>query len=208
MKSAVSSRPPMRRFLPYAWILAAVAIVGATYVLPGVERAMFRDFIDLLRDGSYGELGPRMVGPVERIQASAEHLQSLVDQILDLAKLSAGRLDVHREALSLRAFVIDVASEIEPLVIAKGLTLSIQVPATLPRLATDPMHLRQILVNLLGNAVKFTASGSITVRAAHVPDPARLLTDSPRRDHHRAWTSRSRAPPRRRPVRDTSRAAP
>jgi signal transduction histidine kinase len=113
-----------------------------------------------------------MVGPVERIQASAEHLQALVDQILDLAKLSAGRLDVHREPLSLRAFVIDVASEVEPLVIEKGLALSIQVPATLPRLSTDPTHLRQILVNLLGNAVKFTPQGSITVRAAYVPDGA------------------------------------
>jgi signal transduction histidine kinase len=134
-------------------------------------------FVDLLRDGSYGELGPRMVGPVERIQASAEHLQRLVDQILDLAKLSAGRLEVHREALSLRAFVIDVASEIEPLIIAKGLSLSLQVPATLPKVATDPMHLRQILVNLLGNAVKFTPSGSITVRASHVPDPAKLISN-------------------------------
>ncbi len=129
-------------------------------------------FVDLLRDGSYGELGPRMVGPVERIQASAEHLQALVDQVLDLAKLSAGRLDVHREPLSLRAFVIDVASEVEPLVIEKGLALSIQVPASLPRVSTDPTHLRQILVNLLGNAVKFTGAGSITVRATYVPDGA------------------------------------
>ena len=129
-------------------------------------------FVDLLRDGSYGELGPRMVGPVERIQASAEHLQTLVDQVLDLAKLSAGRLDVHREPLSLRAFAIDVASEVEPLVIEKGLALSIQVPATLPRVSTDPTHLRQILVNLLGNAVKYTPAGSITVRAAYVPDGA------------------------------------
>ncbi|MBM3899380.1 MAG: HAMP domain-containing histidine kinase [Gemmatimonadetes bacterium] len=129
-------------------------------------------FVDLLRDGSYGELGARMVGPVERIQASAEHLQALVDQILDLARLSAGRLDVHTEPLSLRAFVIDVASEIEPLVIEKGLALSIQVPATLPRVTTDPTHLRQILVNLLGNAVKFTPAGGITLRAALVPDGA------------------------------------
>ncbi len=132
-------------------------------------------YVDLLRDGSYGELAPRMVGPVERIQASAEHLQALVDQILDLAKLSAGRLEVHREALSLRAFVIDVAAEVEPLVVAKGLALSIQVPATLPRLTTDPMHLRQILVNLLGNAVKFTAAGTITVRATLVKDPSAAL---------------------------------
>jgi signal transduction histidine kinase len=134
-------------------------------------------YVDLLRDGSYGELGPRMVGPVERIQASAEHLQALVDQILDLAKLSAGRLEVHREPLSLRAFVIDVAAEIEPLVIEKGLSLSLQVPASLPRLTTDPMHLRQILVNLLGNAVKFTAKGTITVRATLVADPAQALAD-------------------------------
>jgi signal transduction histidine kinase len=129
-------------------------------------------FVDLLRDGSYGELAPRMVSPVERIQASAEHLQALVDQILDLARLSAGRLDVHREPLSLRAFVIDVASEVEPLVIERGLTLSLQVPATLPKISTDPTHLRQILVNLLGNAVKFTTAGGITVRARFVPDGA------------------------------------
>lgn len=132
-------------------------------------------FVDLLRDGAYGELGPRMIGPVERIQASAEHLQGLVDQILDLAKLSAGRLEVHREPLSLRAFVIDVASEIEPLIIEKQLALSIQVPATLPRLSTDPTHLRQILVNLLGNAVKFTEAGSITVRARLVSDVGQAL---------------------------------
>jgi len=134
-------------------------------------------FVDLLRDGSYGELGPRMVGPVERIQASAEHLQALVDQILDLARLSAGRLEVHREPLSLRAFVIDVASEVEPLIIERGLALSIQVPASLPRLSTDPTHLRRILVNLLGNAVKFTPSGTITLRASLVVDPARLLEE-------------------------------
>ncbi|MBX3134413.1 MAG: HAMP domain-containing histidine kinase [Gemmatimonadaceae bacterium] len=134
-------------------------------------------YVDLLRDGSYGELAPRMVGPVERIQASAEHLQALVDQILDLAKLSAGRLEVQREPLSLRAFVIDVASEVEPLITEKGLTLSIHVPATLPRLSTDPMHLRQVLINLLGNAVKYTPAGSITVRATLVADPARLLEE-------------------------------
>ena len=127
-------------------------------------------FVDLLRDGSYGELGPRMVAPVERIQASAEHLQALVDQVLDLARLSAGRLDVHREPLSVRAFVIDVASEVEPLVIEKGLSLSLQVPASLPRVTTDPTHLRHILVNLLGNAVKFTPTGGLVVRASYVPD--------------------------------------
>jgi len=129
-------------------------------------------FIDLLRDGAYGELAPRQIGPVERIESSANHLCELVDQILDLSKLAAGRLEASTESLSLRAFVIDVASEVESLLTEKGLTFSIAVPATLPKVETDPTHLRQILVNLLGNAIKFTASGTIAIRAAQVADGA------------------------------------
>ncbi len=101
-------------------------------------------FVDLLREGVYGELAPRQVKPVERIEASANHLRHLVDQVLDLAKMAAGRLEIHTETIDLRPFVLDVASEIESLVNEKGL--------------------RQILVNLLGNAVKYTNEGGIVIR--------------------------------------------
>src|SRR6476660_7882071 len=104
-------------------------------------------FVDLLREGVYGELAPRQVKPVERIEASANHLRHLVDQILDLAKMAAGRLDVHAELLDIRPFILDVASEVESLVSEKGLTLSLVMGAALPRIRTDPTHLRQILVN-------------------------------------------------------------
>ena len=127
-------------------------------------------FVDLLREGAYGELTPRQIGPVERIESSANHLRLLVEQVLDLAKMAAGRLEVHTELIKLRPFVIDVASEVEPLISEKGLAFSIAVPASLPRIATDPAHLRQILVNLLGNAIKCTAEGTITMRAAVVAD--------------------------------------
>jgi signal transduction histidine kinase len=129
-------------------------------------------FVDLLREGAYGELTPRQIGPVERIESSANHLRELVEQVLELAKMAAGRLEVHTELLKLRPFVIDVASEVESLVNEKQLAFSIAVPTTLPRIATDPTHLRQILVNLLGNAIKFTSTGSISVRAALVSDGA------------------------------------
>jgi len=109
-------------------------------------------FVDLLREGVYGELAPRQVKPVERIEASANHLRHLVDQVLDLAKMAAGRLEIHTETIDLRPFVLDVASEIESL------------GAALPRIRTDPTHLRQILVNLLGNAVKYTNEGGIVIR--------------------------------------------
>ena len=122
-------------------------------------------FVELLREGVYGELNARQAGPVERIASSANHLRQLVDQVLDLAKMAAGRLDVQWETVELKAFVVDLTSEIEALLSERELTLSISVSASLPRVRTDPMHLRQIVLNLLGNALKFTPTGGITVRA-------------------------------------------
>ena len=121
-------------------------------------------FVDLLRDGVYGELAPRQVGPVERIAASGTHLRHLVDQVLDLAKITAGRLEVHTDVIDLRSFVLDIAGEMEALVTERGLALSLAVGTTLPRLRTDPTHLRQILVNLIGNAIKYTNAGTVSVR--------------------------------------------
>lgn len=122
-------------------------------------------FVDLLRDGVYGDLTPRQAAPVDRIAASATHLRHLVDQVLDIAKIAAGRLEVHPEVLALRPFVLNIASELESLFSERGLSLSIAVGSSLPRVRTDPSHLRQILVNLIGNAVKYTPTGSVIVRA-------------------------------------------
>src|SRR5947209_136417 len=134
-------------------------------------------FVDLLREGVYGDLAPRQVKPVERIEASANHLRHLVDQVLDLAKMAAGRLEIHTETIDVRPFVLDVASEIEPLVGEKSLSLSLVMGAALPRIRTDPTHLRQILMNLLGNAVKYTNEGGIVIRTRLVdslPDSGQL----------------------------------
>jgi len=124
-------------------------------------------FVELLHDGVYGELTPRQMPPVERITSSANHLRQLVDQILDLAKMAAGRLEVHIEPLDLRAMVLDVASEVESLVSERELSFSISVGNSLPRVRTDPMHLRQILMNLMSNAIKFTPAGGggVAIRA-------------------------------------------
>ena len=129
-------------------------------------------FVDLLRDGVYGELAPRQINPVERIAGSAAHLRHLVDQILDIAKMAAGRMEMHPEPVDLRPFVIDVASEFEALIGDRGLNLSLAIGGSLPRVRTDPTHLRQIIVNLLGNAVKYTPSGGIAVRARVVDERA------------------------------------
>ena len=121
-------------------------------------------FVDLLREGVYGDLSPRQVKPVERIEASANHLRHLVDQILDLAKMAAGRLDVHSEYLDVRPFILDLASEVESVLNEKSLSLSLAMGSSLPRIRSDPTHLRQILVNLIGNAIKYTDTGTIVVK--------------------------------------------
>ena len=149
-------------------------------------------FVELLRDGVYGELNNRQAGPVERIASSANHLRQLVDQILDLAKMAAGRLDVQWEVIELKAFIVDLTSEIEALLAERGLTLSISVSASLPRVRTDPMHLRQIVLNLLGNALKFTPSGGIAVRArlvdlANESTAAGVVTSAPVAPQGGAW---------------------
>jgi signal transduction histidine kinase len=138
-------------------------------------------FVDLLRDGVYGDLSPRQAPPVERIAASATHLRHLVDQVLDIAKIAAGRLEVHAETIVLRPFVLNVVSELEPLITERGLSLSIAIGASLPRVRTDPTHLRQILVNLIGNAIKYTPAGGIAIRArlAGVPAPEGVRHPSP-----------------------------
>ena len=156
-------------------------------------------FVELLKDGVYGDLSPRQIPPVDRIAASATHLRHLVDQVLDIAKIAAGRLEVHSEPVVLRPFVLNVASELESLVSERGLSLSIAVGASLPRVRTDPTHLRQILVNLIGNAVKYTPSGSISVRARFVGGTAHPATIAGRRHTPEDTTLAARSPDERRP---------
>jgi len=134
-------------------------------------------FVDLLRDGGYGVLLDSQTGPVERIATSAARLRNLVDQVLDMAKIAAGRLDVHLETVAVRPFLVNVVSELEPLVQERGLKISIATEGTVAKIATDPTHLRQILVNLLGNALKYTQKGSIQIvtRVDKIGPPPRSL---------------------------------
>ena len=122
-------------------------------------------FVDLLQDGAYGELSSKQVSPVQRIAASAAGLRHLVDQVLDMAKIAAGRLDVRLEMISLRPFLLNVLSEIESLMDQSQVRTGVTVVGDIPKIRTDPTHLRQILVNLIGNAVKYTKHGSIEIRA-------------------------------------------
>jgi signal transduction histidine kinase len=122
-------------------------------------------FTELLRDGTYGALTARQAAAIARVEESATHLRRLVDQILDLARLAAGRMEIHREPVDVRDLLLSVATELEPLAAERGLVLTLGVGPALPRCVTDPSQFRQVIVNLVGNAIKFTPSGTIQLRA-------------------------------------------
>jgi signal transduction histidine kinase len=119
----------------------------------------------LALDEVYGRLSPQLIAAHRRIQAAAGHLLALVDDVLDLSKIEVGRMGVDIQTTDLSALLDEVATVIAPIASAKDLALDVVVGRGLPRLETDPRHVRQILLNLAANAVKFTDRGSITITA-------------------------------------------
>jgi len=120
-------------------------------------------YASLMLDRIYGDLTPRQEEGLSRIQGAAQHLLALINDILDLAKIEAGRMPLHLEDVALGAIVTEISQQIEPLVKKKQLTYSVDMPSTRLVLHTDRTKVKQILLNLLSNAVKFTHHGGIWV---------------------------------------------
>jgi signal transduction histidine kinase len=132
-------------------------------------------FADVLRDGLVGPLTPRQQGYVEDIAGSGRDLLRLVDQLLDVSKVEAGELDL---VLS-RTDIADAVSDAELLVRARareaGVALRLDRPSTPLVADADPLRIRQVVWNLIGNAVKFTPrGGSVDVRVAVGTDHVRV----------------------------------
>jgi signal transduction histidine kinase len=100
------------------------------------------------------------------MKRAAEHLLSLVNDVLDLSRVEAGQIYLCAEEIDLRSFLDGLSESVRPLASAKSLTYSVEVAPDLPSIMTDGTRLRQVLLNLLSNAVKFTDSGSVSLRAA------------------------------------------
>jgi PAS domain S-box-containing protein len=106
-------------------------------------------------------------GCVAIIQRNALHLLELINEILDLSKVESGQIQVERVTCELPALLSEVISLMRPRATEKGLEFGVAFDGPIPRvIQTDPLRLRQILVNLLGNSVKFTLSGKIAMRIA------------------------------------------
>ncbi|HET7460174.1 MAG TPA: PAS domain S-box protein, partial [Longimicrobium sp.] len=118
-------------------------------------------YVDLLLMGIPEPIPMQARSHVERIRLASRHLLSIIEEILTFSRIEAGREAVETEAVDLAALAGEVSAIIEPLANERGLLLHVPADVDPPTVVTDPRKLRQILVNLLGNAVKFTERGGV-----------------------------------------------
>ena len=123
-------------------------------------------YTELIIDGIYGEAPDKMRAVLERVQTNGKHLLGLINDVLDLSKIEAGQLVLSIQDYSVKDIVQGVYSAVEPLASGKKLAFKIDVPANLPPARGDDRRLTQVLLNLVGNAIKFTDAGEVAVRAA------------------------------------------
>lgn len=116
-------------------------------------------FSDLLRDQTDGPLTARQIRYTEHIHSSGTHLLTLINDLLDLSKVEAGKLMLRPEPFILSEALAAVLHELQPMADAKRLTLTLEADSAPPTLTADPVRFKQILYNLLSNAVKFTPEG-------------------------------------------------
>jgi signal transduction histidine kinase len=130
------------------------------------------NFARLIQEQIHGELGsPVYAEYAQSIHESGMHLLALIEDLLDLARAEAGRLTLTERPVNLRAMVASVGRLLEPDAVAAGLRLMVDAPADLPAVEADGTRLRQVLFNLLANAIKFCRRGDLVrVSAARTPD--------------------------------------
>jgi signal transduction histidine kinase len=123
-------------------------------------------YTELILDNVYGETPERMRVALDRIERNGKHLLGLINDVLDLSKIEAGQLTLSLADYSLEDVVHAVTAAVAPLAAQKKLRFEVEVPSDLPTGRGDEQRLRQVLLNLAGNAIKFTDSGEVLVRAA------------------------------------------
>ncbi len=117
----------------------------------------------LLRRGVYGEVNPPQREALEGIAETGGHLLELINDLLDLSKIEAGKMEVCLEPVDLEAVLAELGRSVEPLVGGKGIAFDGAVSGPLPRVRTDREKVRRILLNFLSNAIKFTKAGRVAL---------------------------------------------
>jgi len=123
-------------------------------------------YAELIQDGIYGDVPTKTREVLERIQANGRHLLGLINDVLDLSKIEAGQLKLENADYALRDVVQTIQASTESLAAEKKLALRVMLPDILPDARGDERRIAQVLLNLVGNAIKFTDAGEVVVSVA------------------------------------------
>jgi signal transduction histidine kinase len=122
-------------------------------------------YSELLLDGIYGELSSAQAMILRRSLRAASHLQEHVNDLLDLARIEEGRLDLRAEEVDVEDLVEGLLDSVQPLADERALELRHECEPATPHIVSDPRRIRKILLHLLTNAIKYGGSGPITIRS-------------------------------------------
>jgi signal transduction histidine kinase len=122
-------------------------------------------YTELMADGAYGEPSEKMLGILKRLEANGRHLLGLINDVLDLSKIEAGQLVLELSDYSVQDIAQTVRSTLEPLAADKKLAFKLELAPELPAGHGDGRRLTQVLINLVGNAIKFTDAGEVAIKA-------------------------------------------
>jgi len=120
-------------------------------------------YTELMADGIYGQLPEKTLGVLKRLESNGKHLLGLINDVLDLSKIEAGQLMLELSDYSLQDIAQTVRSTLEPLAADKKLAFKVEVAPKLPPGHGDGRRLAQVLINLVGNAIKFTDTGEVVI---------------------------------------------
>ena len=122
-------------------------------------------YTELMADGIYGELPEKTMGVLKRLESNGRHLLGLINDVLDLSKIEAGQLVLELTDYSLEDIAQTVRSTLEPLAADKKLAFKVEVAPKMPAGHGDGRRLTQVVINLVGNAIKFTDAGEVVIKA-------------------------------------------
>jgi len=123
-------------------------------------------YTELILDNVYGEVPEKAQKTLARVQTNGKHLLGLINDVLDLSKIEAGQFNLSLADYSVKDVVYNVFSAVESLANNKKLALKVELASDLPRAHGDERRLTQVLLNLVGNAIKFTDEGEVAIKAS------------------------------------------
>ena len=125
-------------------------------------------YTSMLLQGVAGPVEPPVKRQLGRIESNGRHLLTIINEILDISRIEAGRMPLQLSTFKIPELVGEVKSELEPIIMRSKLAVTLDLPKDLRPITTDRQKVKQILLNLLSNALKFTHQGSVTISARRV----------------------------------------